>query len=82
MDDEYVVNAQLAMEGLSKAVVLGAYVLDFFPILERIPSWVPGATGKKTAEAYAPHISDMRDKPMDEVQSDYTTEVYIPPRQI
>ncbi|TCD64488.1 hypothetical protein EIP91_004049 [Steccherinum ochraceum] len=68
VDDEYVLAAQVAMEGISKAAIPGAYLVDYFPILRHIPSWVPGTSAKKLAEYYFPFVSIMRDKSYDQVK--------------
>lgn len=69
MEDEYILNAEKASEGLHKATIPGEYFLDVFPILQYIPSWVPGAVGKQIAEAYRPYVLDMKNKPFDEAKA-------------
>lgn len=67
-NDEYVLCAQEAIGGLSLTNTLGAYWMDYFPILRYLPSWFPGCQGKKIVEHYKSFIREMRDKPFDELQ--------------
>lgn len=73
MEDEYVVNAEKASEGLNIASVPGVFLLDFLPILRHIPSWVPGAVGKKIVDAYRPYVLDTKDKPFDDVKTAFVS---------
>ncbi|KAH8103589.1 cytochrome P450 [Cristinia sonorae] len=70
-DRSHVATIKIAGEGLSKAVIPGAYLVEFFPILRHIPSWVPGTTARKLANEYAPHVRKLRDAPFLEVKAAY-----------
>lgn len=69
MDHDYVVTAQVAMEGLTEATVLGRYWVEAFPFLRHIPSWVPWTSARRLAERYAPTVALAKDKPFQEVES-------------
>ena len=69
MDHDYVVTAQVAMEGLTEATVLGRYWVEAFPFLRYIPSWVPWTSARRVAERYAPTVALAKDKPFQEVES-------------
>lgn len=69
MDHEYVVAAQVAMEGLSKITVPGAFLVEYFPFLRHIPSWVPGTAARQLSEHYKPYVTSTREKPFAEVQA-------------
>lgn len=49
LDNEYVQNAEEALEGFADAAVPGRYLVDTFPIMKYIPSWFPGAGWKRKA---------------------------------
>ncbi len=68
LDDEYVVIAQMAMEGQALGHIPGAYWVEYFPIMKRIPSWVPGAGFQKLADKYRPFVEDMRFKPYKDIR--------------
>ncbi|KAH8093203.1 CyP450 monooxygenase [Cristinia sonorae] len=68
MDDEYVTLAEIAVDGVSQALVPGAWWVEFLPFLKHVPSWVPGTTSKKLAEKYRPHVINMINKPYEEVK--------------
>jgi len=68
MDDESVVAARLSVEGLSTAIVPGAFWIEFLPFLRYLPSWIPFMSSKRTAEEYLTHVINMRDKPYFEVK--------------
>lgn len=69
MDDEYVVVAEMAAEGGSKALMPGAYWVEFMPFLRYLPSWVPGTSFRALVDEYAPYVIAMRDKPFADVQA-------------
>ena len=69
MDDEFVVAAQMAMEGLSKAAVPGAYWVEYVPLLKYLPSWFPGMSFRKLVDRYAPYVSCMREDPYKHVKA-------------
>ena len=68
LHDEYVILAQEAVEGISRATVPGVYWVEHFPLLRYIPSWVPGAYSKRMTEYYKPFVQTMRNKPFDEIK--------------
>ncbi|PFH48807.1 hypothetical protein AMATHDRAFT_49202 [Amanita thiersii Skay4041] len=51
-DDPYVKKVEESMDGFSQAVVFGNFLVDYFPVLKYIPSWMPGAGFKKKAEEW------------------------------
>lgn len=68
-DDPYVINAKTAMEGFGMAVLPGAHLIEVFPILRHIPSWVPGASARKLADKYRPHVLRLLEEPYAEVKA-------------
>jgi hypothetical protein len=44
----------------------GTYLVDIFPILRYVPSWVPGATFQKEAKLYRQIQEEFRQLPYDE----------------
>ncbi|KAI4727065.1 hypothetical protein E4T49_05178 [Aureobasidium sp. EXF-10728] len=52
-----------AMEQFSEATIPGRWIVDVFPFLEHIPSWVPGTGFKKTAAAWNKTLMAVADKP-------------------
>ena len=69
-DDEYFIMAQMAMEGIDKAVIPGVHWVDYFPILRHVPSWVPGAAAQKLAKFYRPYLKVLREMPFLGVKED------------
>ena len=67
-DDEFVVNAQIAGEGLSKVMVTGAFLVELFHFLQYIPSWMPGGGASRHAQKYSPFVKSLRVKPYLEVK--------------
>jgi len=56
-DDPYVRGVERAMENL-EALVVGVYMVDFFPFLRYVPKWFPGASFKKNAWRYHQSLVD------------------------
>ena len=69
MNDEYVITAQTAVEGLSISHIPGAFLVEYFPLLRFLPSWVPGVTFKKFGRHYLTYVEKMRNQPFDIVKT-------------
>lgn len=41
----------------------GAFLVDVFPVLKRVPAWFPGAGWKRTGEIFKQTLNDMADVP-------------------
>ena len=48
-DDPYILIGKEAMGGIKEAGVPGAFLVDLFPMLKYVPSWIPGASFQKKA---------------------------------
>ncbi|KAF9067150.1 O-methylsterigmatocystin oxidoreductase [Rhodocollybia butyracea] len=51
------------MDQFSETVATNAFLVDMFPILQYVPSWVPGAAWKKKAHHYRKTLQDMLNIP-------------------
>ncbi|KDQ62322.1 hypothetical protein JAAARDRAFT_30217 [Jaapia argillacea MUCL 33604] len=51
-NDKLVTVSEAAVESVNLAVVPGAFLVDFVPILKYIPAWFPGAGFKRKAEEW------------------------------
>lgn len=69
MNDNYVIAAEKAVDGVSIAFVPGRFWIEFLPFLQGIPRWFPGAEFKRFAEEYRAHTINMVDKPFDEIKT-------------
>ena len=69
MDDDYVIAAEKAVDGVSIAFVPGRFWIEFFPFLQGIPRCFPGAEFKRFAGEYRAHTINMVDKPFDEIKT-------------
>ncbi|KAJ7496489.1 cytochrome P450 [Mycena latifolia] len=49
-NNQYIDLAEEAMHGLSTASLPGQFLVDTFPVLKYVPSWVPGADFKRKAK--------------------------------
>lgn len=70
MNDEYVIAAQKAVEGVAITHVPGMFWVEFFPLLRYVPSWVPGARFQGVAKYYRRFVEKMRDDPFEATKSD------------
>ncbi|TFK69825.1 cytochrome P450 [Pluteus cervinus] len=61
--DPYVDMAERTMSKLSVAGNFGTYLVDFFPILEYVPPWFPGAQFRRDAEEWAQEVESVNDGP-------------------
>src|ERR1700678_799448 len=62
-DDPYVSIAEEALNGLAEAAVVGAFWVDFLPILKYVPRWFPGAVFQRKAARWREVNMTMAEKP-------------------
>ncbi|KAJ8501740.1 hypothetical protein ONZ45_g12030 [Pleurotus djamor] len=67
-DDPYVDMAGKALHGLTTAAVPGAFLVDSFPILKYVPSWMPGAGFKRRAREWRICVDRMIKEPFETVK--------------
>ncbi|KAL0958978.1 hypothetical protein HGRIS_014291 [Hohenbuehelia grisea] len=68
-NDSYIRTAEEAFATLNEATVPGTFLVDLFPLLKYVPSWMPGAWFKRHA-AYAAQVNTiMAEKPWDAVKA-------------
>ena len=77
LDDEYVLLAQTALEGLSITTVPGRFWVELFPFIRYLPSWFPWTYSRRTAEHYKPAVEALRDKPFDAIKIDMVRFTYL-----
>ncbi|KAF8917194.1 cytochrome P450 [Mucidula mucida] len=66
-NDSYVTLADNALRGLVLALIPGSYVVDYFPLLKRVPSWLPFVKFQKEAAVAARDAIALRDDPFNEL---------------
>ena len=66
--DRYISLAEEVMAGGNEASILGAFWVDFFPILKYVPSWFPGAGFQKKAAHWRKLNETLVEKPFCYVQ--------------
>ncbi|OCH95986.1 cytochrome P450 [Obba rivulosa] len=63
-EEDIIVNTvDEAVDQFSKFTAPGAFLVDVFPILKYVPSWMPGTEWKKKAVAWRAKIDEMCDLP-------------------
>ncbi|KAF9026241.1 cytochrome P450 [Hymenopellis radicata] len=62
--DPFIVEAEKAMQAVAVAGRPGAFLVDTFPILRFVPSWMPGAGFKRWAKEASKPVTAMRDAPL------------------
>ncbi|KIJ32833.1 hypothetical protein M422DRAFT_265316 [Sphaerobolus stellatus SS14] len=72
MDDLYIKITERAVTALLEATKPGKFLVDTFPLLQYIPSWVPGAGFKKLAEQWRVATMAMVEDPFDWTKSEIT----------
>ncbi|EJD05381.1 cytochrome P450 [Fomitiporia mediterranea MF3/22] len=56
----YIQIAQAVMDSVSDAARAGAYLVDAFPILKKVPTWFPGAHYQRVAQGWAAEVRRLR----------------------
>ncbi|KAL0576520.1 hypothetical protein V5O48_005465 [Marasmius crinis-equi] len=67
--DPYVKLANSAIEGIIETAIPGAFLVDFFPALKFVPSWLPGAGFKRKAQVWKKYCLELRDRPWEWLKS-------------
>ncbi|KAG6895744.1 hypothetical protein C0992_012888 [Termitomyces sp. T32_za158] len=62
-DDPFVTLIEGANDNLSAAIVPGAFLVDFFPALKRLPEWLPGMGFLNLAREWAKVTQNMIEVP-------------------
>ncbi|TBU38479.1 cytochrome P450 [Dichomitus squalens] len=62
-DDKYIAIAEKCVEIFTDIAVPGRYLVEAFPFLRYIPSWLPGAKFKRDAARWKESVKDLRDVP-------------------
>ncbi|CAG8232246.1 unnamed protein product [Penicillium nalgiovense] len=61
--DPLVHIANLALDHFSKASTPGTWLVDIIPALKHVPSWLPGASFKRTAQEWRNNVTAVAEKP-------------------
>ncbi|KAF8898846.1 cytochrome P450 [Infundibulicybe gibba] len=61
--DYYITLVNEAVRGLSLAVNVGSFLVDFLPSLRYIPAWFPGANFKSQAKIWSKSASALKEEP-------------------
>ena len=64
-EDPFVNLIEKANTNFNAATVPGAFPVDFFPLLKRLPEWFPGSGFLQTARLWAKDTAAMVDVPYD-----------------
>ncbi|PIL32001.1 cytochrome P450 [Ganoderma sinense ZZ0214-1] len=70
-DDEYIVIGEKAVEGPTKALVLGALWVEFIPALRYLPPWWPGASYQRKALTWRQEATALKHEPFEKAMSDF-----------
>lgn len=62
-DDPFVALIERANENFNKATVPGSFLVDFFPVLRKLPQWLPGMGFMETARRWARDTLEMIEAP-------------------
>ena len=62
-EDPFVNLIEHANDNFNAATVPGAFPVDFFPVLKKLPEWFPGAGFLKTAREWAKDTAKMVEVP-------------------
>ncbi|KAJ3553829.1 hypothetical protein NM688_g3409 [Phlebia brevispora] len=73
LDDPILSIIQQAAISFSEMKMPGAFLVDTFPILRHIPSWVPGVTFRKYGIIHRPKAAAMKDLPFSKTREDITS---------
>lgn len=64
-EDPYIEAVRQGVISVGMAIAPGAFLVDTFPILKHVPSWVPGAGFKRRAKEWKIVADHMFDAPFE-----------------
>ncbi|KAI5119371.1 hypothetical protein M0805_001047 [Coniferiporia weirii] len=64
-EDRYITVAETVMSAVSDAARPGAWLVDTFPILKKVPAWFPGAFYQRVAKQWANDVRELRESPFE-----------------
>ncbi|KDQ14634.1 hypothetical protein BOTBODRAFT_32384 [Botryobasidium botryosum FD-172 SS1] len=67
-ENEYVTLAETAIKQINDTIPSGAFLVNFFPFLCKIPSWFPGAGFQHIAAEGKKTVEEMSNKPLEYVK--------------
>jgi hypothetical protein len=73
-NDPHIEAAEKAVEALANVPYAGAFMVDIFPSLKYVPSWMPGAGFKRKAKEWKALALDSLNKPFNNLKAEM---VYI-----
>ncbi|PVF97872.1 cytochrome P450 [Serendipita vermifera] len=73
--DPYVVDAERVLNVLSLATTPGAFLVDIFPKLKYLPSWLPGAGFKRQAKIWKADLEKACNRPFEKVMKDLNSNI-------
>ncbi|KAF5344737.1 hypothetical protein D9758_015298 [Tetrapyrgos nigripes] len=76
--DHYVRLADRAVQGIVHTGNHGSFLVDYFPLLKHIPTWMPGATFKRQAKVWKHSALELRDAPWEKLAASNSIETAIP----
>ncbi|KZT12902.1 cytochrome P450 [Laetiporus sulphureus 93-53] len=77
-DDPFVRMVHVAVSEATLALSPAAFLVDVFPYIKYVPSWVPGLSWKKRAKSMAKNVSVMCNMPFDFVEQQMAAGTAIP----
>lgn len=72
-NDQYIVIGERAVEGPTKALVLGALWVEFIPALRHLPPWLPGASYQRKAVTWRQEATALRHEPFEKAMSEFVS---------
>uniref|UniRef100_A0A0W0FF05 Cytochrome P450 n=3 Tax=Moniliophthora roreri TaxID=221103 RepID=A0A0W0FF05_MONRR len=77
-NDPWVALVEAAVKPVIDAIVPGAFLVDSFPFLKHVPSWVPGAGFKRKAQKWKEMALSMVNRPFAAGKEMMHSDKYIP----
>lgn len=68
--DPHIEAAEKAVEALANVPYAGAFMVDIFPSLKYVPSWMPGAGFKRKAKGWKALALDSLNKPFNTLRAE------------
>ncbi|GJJ11057.1 hypothetical protein Clacol_005288 [Clathrus columnatus] len=64
-EDPLLVLSETTIQRVTEAGIPGTYLVDIFPILKHIPSWLPGAKFRRELNQLGTQVTEMLNKPVE-----------------
>lgn len=71
--DPHIELNEQSLESINETFVSGKYWVDFFPLLEYLPDWMPGMSFKRKCARWTEQVAAIKNMPYETARRSYVS---------